>query len=134
MCLTRGLGAAPIDQEAELLVRFASGAAGHIWLSWLATGTPMDIGFEVLGNRGAIRFSWTRSSELQFYDATAPDPERGFTVIQLGPAHPAAAPYLPVAGIGLSYHSAFVPLLGPFLTAIDHGEPHTPGPPSPTAW
>ena len=49
MCLTRGLAAAPIDQEAELLVRFASGAAGHIWLSWLATGTPMDIGFEVLG-------------------------------------------------------------------------------------
>ena len=118
LCVTRGLPGTPIDQEADLLVRFASGASGHIWLSWLATGTPMDIGFEVLGDRGAIRFSWARPSELAPYDADAPDTERGFTVIPLGPTHPAAAPYLPVAGIGMSYQAAFVPLLGNFLSGI----------------
>jgi hypothetical protein len=92
----------------------------------------MDIGFEVLGDGGALRFSWTRSSELQFYDANAPEPERGFTVIQLGPAQPAATPYLPVAGIGLSYHSA-CPSSAPFyLPSITVN--HTPDPLLTTAW
>jgi hypothetical protein len=31
----------------------------------------LDIGFDVFGDRGAIKFSWTRPSELAFYDATA---------------------------------------------------------------
>ena len=35
------------------------------------------------------------------------------------PRTPAAAPYLPVAGIGMSYQTAFVPLLGTFLSGIE---------------
>jgi hypothetical protein len=37
--------------EADLHLEFTSGATGHVWLSWLASGTPMDIGFRVMGDR-----------------------------------------------------------------------------------
>jgi predicted dehydrogenase len=53
-----------VDDEAGLQLRFASGATGHIWLSWLATGTPMNVGFHVLGDLGTLKFSWLRPSEL----------------------------------------------------------------------
>jgi predicted dehydrogenase len=44
-------GPGSIDDEADLLLRFADGATGHIWASWLATGIPMDLGFTVMGDR-----------------------------------------------------------------------------------
>jgi len=116
-------GPVPIDDEADLLLRFANGATGHIWVSWLATGTPMDLGFTVLGDRGAVRFTWTRPGELAFYDATAPPALRGYTTIPLGPAHPAGAPYLPVAGAGMGYQQSFIVLLGRFLAALRGGPP-----------
>ena len=112
---SRSLLSGSVEDEADLDLEFDSGATGHIWLSWLASGIPMDVGFHVMGDRGAVKFSWTRPSELSFYDATVPASERGFRTIQLGPEHAAAAPYLPIAGIGMSYQTAFVPLLGAFL-------------------
>lgn len=119
---SRSVLASPVDDEADLHLEFASGATGHIWLSWLASGTPMDVGFHVMGDRGAIRFSWSRPSELAYYDATVPATERGFRTIRLGPEHGPAAPYLPVAGIGMSYQTAFIPLLSLFFS----GDPATP--------
>ena len=119
---SRSVLAGSVDDEADLHLEFASGATGHIWLSWLASGTPMDVGFHVMGDQGAIRFSWSRPSELAYYDAAVPAAERGFRTIQLGPEHRPAAPYIPVTGIGMSYQTAFVPLLSLFLT----GDPTTP--------
>lgn len=114
---TRSLlpAAGDVDDEADILIRFADGAHGHVWLSWLATGTPMDVGFEVLGEHGSLRFTWQRPSELTFYDATRPEDVRGRTTIPLGPAHSPAAPLAAVPGIGLGYQQGFVTLLGAFL-------------------
>ena len=105
----------PVDDEADILLRFQTGATGHIWISWLATGTGMDVGFEIQGNLGAVRFSWRRPSELLVYDARKPRDTRGFTTVPLGPAHPSAAPLTEIAGIGLGYQQGFVTLLGAFL-------------------
>ena len=105
----------PVDDEADIQLRFRTGAAGHIWISWLATGTGMDVGFEVHGDLGAVRFSWRRPSELLVYDARRPRDTRGFTTVPLGPAHPAAAPLTEITGIGLGYQEGFVTLLGAFL-------------------
>lgn len=118
--------AGQVDDEADLLLRFTGGAQGHVWLSWLATGTPMDVGFEVLGDRGAIRFTWKRPSELAFYDASRPADLRGFTTIPLGPAHPPAAPLTAVAGIGLGYQQGFVTMLGGFLRDLVTGSRNSP--------
>lgn len=114
-------GPVPIDDEADVLLRFADGATGHLWLSWLATGTPMDVGFHVMGDRGALRFSWTRPAELAVYDASDPEGARGYTTIPLGPDHPPAAPYLPLAGAGIGYQESFVELLALFLGGSDTG-------------
>ena len=119
-------GSAPVDDEADVLLRFTSGATGHLWLSWLATGTPMDLGFLIMGDEGSLQFSWNRPGELRLYDGTGPADTRGYTTIPLGPAHPAAAPYLPVAGLGMGYEQAFVPLLAGFLTELTGQPPQTP--------
>jgi len=113
--------AAPVDDEADILLRFDNGAQGHVWLSWLATGTTMDVGFEVLGDHGSLRFTWQRPSELALYDARRPADVRGFTTIPLGPDHPSAAPLSAVAGIGLGYQEGFVTLLGGFLRDLATG-------------
>jgi predicted dehydrogenase len=34
--------AGPVDDDADILLRFENGAQGHVWLGWLATGTTMD--------------------------------------------------------------------------------------------
>jgi len=125
---TRSLlpAAGAVDDEADILVRFVNGAEGHVWLSWFATGTPMDVGFEVLGDRGALRFTWQRPSELSFYDATMPADVRGHTTVPLGPAHPPAAPLTAVAGIGLGYQQGFVTLLGGFVRDLVTGTTTSP--------
>ena len=43
---------------------------------------------------------------------------RGYTTIPLGPAHPPTAPFQPVAGTGMGYLEAFVPLLAGFLSGL----------------
>lgn len=111
----------PVDDEADLLLRFENGATGHVWLSWLATGTPMDVGFEVRGEHGALRFSWLRPCELLLYRARESSDTRGYTTIPLGPAHPSAAPLTEVAGIGLGYQQGFVTLLGAFIQDLETG-------------
>jgi predicted dehydrogenase len=125
---TRGILPAkmPVHDEADIQLRFQDGATGHIWVSWLATGTGMDVGFEIHGNRGAVRFTWTRPSELSIYDARRPSDARGFTTVPLGPVHPSAAPLTPITGIGLGYQQSFVTLLGMFLQDVRNGSSNAP--------
>lgn len=112
---TRSVLPGGTDDEADIDLRFHNGAQGHIWLSWLATGTPMDMGFRVMGTAGSIEFSWSKPAQLQVYSSRSRADRQGFTTVQLGPAHAPAAPYVPLAGLGLSYQQAFVPLLSRFL-------------------
>jgi len=115
-----------VEDEADILLRFETGATGHIWVSWLATGTGMDVGFEVHGDRGALRFTWTRPSELLFFDSRAPRDARGYSTIPLGPAHPPAAPLTEFTGMGLGFQDGFVTLLGAFLQDLRNGTSSAP--------
>ena len=96
-----------VDDQTEILAEFASGATGTILASWAAPGHKCDLGFEVIGARGSVAFSWQRSNELLFYDGTDPADRQGFRTIFVGPAHPGADGIHTVAAQGLGYTDAF---------------------------
>jgi len=106
-----------VDDAADILLRFASGASGSIQTGWAAAGHRNDIGFEVAGDEGAIRFGWERANELEWYRAGAQDGLSGFQTIVVGPDHPGGDLLWPAAGLGLGYGDAFLISLGDAVNA-----------------
>ena len=96
-----------VDDQTEILADFDNGASGTILASWAGTGHKCDLGFEVIGSRGSVSFSWQRSNELRFFDGTDPEDRQGFRTILVGPAHPGADGIHTVAAQGLGYTDAF---------------------------
>ena len=111
---------APVDVDdlSDVLVDFTTGATGIIETNWLATGSKTDLAFEVLGDRGAVRFTWRRPMELQFYSEADPPDARGFRAIIIGPQHEGAGAFWPVAGQGLGWGDAFSIFISRVLVAI----------------
>ena len=108
-----------VDDEARIILRFASGAEGTIEVSWLAAGTKMDLGFDVRGSKGAISFAWSRNNELRLYSHDDPANRRGFKTIVLGPALDGDdglyGRLFGVPGLSIGYQEGFVVLLRRFL-------------------
>ena len=96
-----------VDDQTEILAEFAGGATGTILASWAAPGHKCDLGFEVIGARGSLAFTWQRSNELLYYDSSDAPDRQGFRTIYVGPAHPGADGIHTVAAQGLGYTDAF---------------------------
>ena len=99
--------AVTVDDQTEILADFENGASGTILASWAGTGHKCDLGFEIIGSRGSVAFSWQRSNELHFYDGGDADDRQGFRTIFVGPTHPGADGIHTVAAQGLGYTDAF---------------------------
>jgi predicted dehydrogenase len=130
---TRGLGgtAAPdqapergqvtVDDATWFTGRLSNGAIGSFEATRFATGRKNAFRFEISGSRGAIAFDMESMNELQFYDATAPAGERGFTrILATEPEHPYAANWWPT-GHALGYEHAFSHEVRDFIDDIGAG-------------
>ena len=111
------------DDHAQLMLRFASGAMGHLYSSRIATGRKMGYAYEVHGTRGAIRFDQEDQNALWLYRAEGPEAERGFKKILTGPAHPDYAAFCQGPGHGTGYQDQIIIEARDFLRAIETGEP-----------
>ena len=97
-------GTAPVENEdqAQALIRFASGASGEFACSRVARGTRCRLLWEVQGTDGTIRFDQERMNELWLFrpgDAT-----EGFTRILTGPAQPGFAAFCPAPGHNFGFN------------------------------
>lgn len=106
-----GRAGVDVDDLTDLWIEFHSGATGCLELNWASCGSKTDIRFEIVGTRGAIRFSWDRPWELSYYSESDHHELKGFRQIVLGPHHPGADLFWPVAGHGLGWADAFTLLL-----------------------
>jgi predicted dehydrogenase len=107
------LGDVEVDDAADALLEFASGARGHVQTGWAAHGYKTDWGFEVQADRGTLRFSWERPNLLELYrPAEAPG---GFTAIAVGPEQLPGEAMWPVGGQGNGWGDAFVITLARLL-------------------
>ena len=111
-----------IDDLAMMMVEFDSGASGVIEASWALRGHKCDLGFDLVGEKGAIRFSWERANEIEILDGDPANPANGFRRVLIGGAQPDVANFVAVAGQGMGYRDAFTIGLGRALRGIADGE------------
>jgi predicted dehydrogenase len=71
-----------VEDMAFLQLRTASGAAGTLEVSRMATGATNDVWFEVRGQLGAIRFTLEEPNWLFVYDSRANAATRGWTRVE----------------------------------------------------
>jgi predicted dehydrogenase len=92
------------DDIATVIFRFAGGGSGHMDLSRVTTGIRYDIGYDISGTTGTVRYSYNRINDIQVYRETGPGELRGFSHIEMGPSDPRFAALHPVSGLGLGYN------------------------------
>ena len=131
---TRGLsgtashdrGRVTVDDVALFTARFESGVLGSFEASRFASGRKNALRVEVSGSTGAIAFDLEDLNTLQFFDATAPIAEQGFTrIIVTEPEHPYAGAWWP-AGHLLGYEHGFSHQAKDFVEAIAVGAQPSP--------
>jgi predicted dehydrogenase len=112
-------GKVTVDDDANFLARFKSGAVGVFETSRFAGGRRNFNTFEIYGSKGSITFNNERMNELEIYDRTEPSETQGFkNIIVTQPEHPYVGNWWPPGHI-IGYEHAFVHGVADFLTAIE---------------
>ncbi len=114
------------DDQAQIMLRFASGAMGQLYISRVATGRKMGYVYEIFGTRGAIRFDQEDQNALWLYKGDAATDRQGFTKILTGPEHPDYQPFCLGPGHGTGYQDQIIIEAKDFLNAIASGKPAWP--------
>jgi predicted dehydrogenase len=109
------------DDITQMLVRFAGGATGYLEASRVATGSKMNIGFEIIGTDGALRFDGERMNELQVFDRRQDAAIAGFRTILANPQHPPYGNFIPAPGHGLGFNDLKVIEVKELMDAIMTG-------------
>ena len=110
----------PVENEdvAEALVRFASGAVGHMGCSRIAWGRKNGFDFELYGTKAGIRFTQERFNEVQFFEPSDDPASNGFRTILTGPPHPPFGRFTPGYGHGIGFNDLKVCEANHLLQAI----------------
>ena len=118
-------GPVPVDNDdhGQMMIRFASGAMGHLYFSRAATGRKMGYAYEIHGTKGAIRFDQEDQNAVWLYRAEGPEATRGFTRILTGPVHPDYLAFCQGPGHGTGYQDQIIIEARDFLEAIATGRP-----------
>ena len=111
------------DDQAQMMVRFASGVMGHVFVSRTATGRKMGYAYEIHGTKGAIRFDQEDQNTVWLYRAEGSQATRGFARILTGPEHPDYAAFCQGPGHGTGYQDQIIIEARDFLAAIATGQP-----------
>jgi predicted dehydrogenase len=113
------------DDSFAALVVFANGATGMVDASRVSLGSRGELGFDIVGSTGAVRWDFRRMNELQVCDMTIPEAEQGFTTIQTGPANPPYGQFVP-SPLGLGYADTKIIETYQLIEALAKGETISP--------
>jgi predicted dehydrogenase len=111
------------DDEAQFMMIFRNGAAGHIETSRIATGSHMDITYEITGTEGALHFDGERMNELRVYSTQDPADRRGFRRVYASPEHPPYGNFTPGAAHGLGFNDHKVIEVWELMQLVATGRP-----------
>ncbi len=124
------MGRSTVDDASLFLCRFKGGAVGQFEGTRLSTGDKNQHGIEVHGEKGAIRFNFTRMQELQWYDASLDEKRQGWSTIICSngnAGHPYAAHYWPAAH-PIGYEHTFINQAADMLRVLGGEAPEVPLP------
>ena len=117
-----------VDDAVLFTAEFKGGAVATFEATRLSTGDKNGNRIEIHGDKGAIRFDFERMCELQWYDATLPEAEQGWSTINVsGPNHPYAEAWWPAAH-AIGYEHSFINQAADICYAIGGKKPVVPLP------
>ena len=114
------------DDLATAMFRTSGGLNGHMEMSRVSVGKRMDIGYELTGSQGAIRYFYDRINDLQVYKEDGDPGTRGLKHISMGPDDPRYGAFYPVPGIGAGYNDFKVMEVQDLIEAVAAGKPAYP--------
>ena len=123
-------GSSTVDDIVLFIARMESGAVATFEATRLSTGHKNANRIEIHGELGAISFNFERMNELEWYDATRPEAEQGWTTINVtngNAGHPYAGAWWPVAHV-LGYEHSFINQAADILQVLGGEEPVVPLP------
>jgi len=123
------MGEVTVDDTVLFLARFSNGAVASFEAARQATGNQNRNGFEINGTKGSLKFDFERMNELQWYDATLPRAQQGWSTIMVthGGDHPYVANWWPDAHI-IGYEHGFTNQAYDILKVLAGEEPTVPLP------
>lgn len=114
------------DDMATVMFRFHGGGTGHMEMSRVSTGIRFDIGYDIVGTNGMLRYNYERINDLDVYRDTGPVENRGFTRMRMGPTDSHYAALLPVSALGLGYNDYKAMEAREMIEAVASGRPAYP--------
>ena len=111
------------EDIAQVLVSFASGCAGTMEISRIATGRKCGLEFEIHGTNGSLEFDQERMNELRVYSSDDVKGRRGYRTILAGPEHADYGNFCPAPGHGLGINDLKVIEIRNLLRGIANDEP-----------
>jgi predicted dehydrogenase len=114
------------DDMATVLFRCRGGGTGHMEMSRVSTGIRFDIGYDIVGTTGMLRYNYERINDLDLYRDSGPVESRGFTRMRMGPTDPRYASLLPVSALGLGYNDYKAMEAREMIEAVAIGRPAYP--------
>ena len=123
------MGTSDVDDAVLFLARFAKGAVASFEATRLATGNQNRNKIEVNGEKGSVRFDFEDMNYLDFYDATLPRKQQGWTRIMVthGGDHPYVGNWWPDAHI-IGYEHGFINQAADIFNVIGGKQPVVPLP------
>ena len=111
------------DDQFSAIGTFDSGALFTLHTSWLGQGHKMQLGFEVAGTKGAIRFDQERMGEFQLFEQkdNTDMATNGFKTVLIGPYHPPFGNFCPAPGHHVGFNEMKIIEAGEFCRAILEG-------------
>ena len=121
-----GTGPVTVDDAAVFIARLEDGPLATYEASRFATGRKNALRVEINGSIGTVVFDLERLNELEFYDASRPAAEQGFTRILVTEAeHPYMSAWWPPGHI-IGYEHSFTHQMRDFVEAVATGADPTP--------
>jgi predicted dehydrogenase len=117
-----------VDDLVSMFVDFGgatgtgTGAGGVIEASWALRGHKCDLGFDLVCERGAVRFSWERFNQIDVLTGDVADPMNGYRSVLIGGGQPDVGRFVAVPGQGMGYRDAFTIGVSRTLAAIVRGD------------
>lgn len=119
-------GKVTVDEVAQFLVNFDTGATGCYESTRMATGRKNYNTIEVNGDKGSIFWNFEDQNYLLFYDNQLPPKDAGFRKINVThDVHPYKGGWWP-QGHGIGYADSFVIEVAEFIKAIIKNKPFSP--------
>ncbi|MFI9642461.1 Gfo/Idh/MocA family protein [Micromonospora sp. NPDC051925] len=119
-------GTVTVDDAAIFVARLDEGSLATYEATRFATGRKNALRVEINGSLGSVVFDLERLNELEFYDASRPATEQGFTRILVTEAeHPYMAAWWPPGHI-IGYEHSFTHEMRDFVEAVATGTDPTP--------